>query len=139
MTKKATFARMVSSSWKIVSTSFFEQTNFEQLIISLYILSSFTKWNKIITWQSWSRFSRLFRRCLSAAPTWFWRRYDSDFCSSGTDLDETVPDLSSLDRSMRNWTGDLRWTTSFPLKFFVLISSSDSRHCWFRSKKHFCV
>ncbi len=32
--KKVTFAQMVSSSWKIVSTSFFEQTNFEQLIMS---------------------------------------------------------------------------------------------------------
>ncbi len=32
--KKVTFARMVSSKWKIVSTSFFEQTNFEQLIMT---------------------------------------------------------------------------------------------------------
>jgi hypothetical protein len=32
--KKVTFAQMVSSKWKIVSTSFFEQTNFEQLILS---------------------------------------------------------------------------------------------------------
>ncbi len=28
------FARMVSNKWKIVSTSFFEQTNFEQLIMT---------------------------------------------------------------------------------------------------------
>jgi hypothetical protein len=34
LTKKVTFARMVSSSWKIVSSSFFEQSNFEQLIMS---------------------------------------------------------------------------------------------------------
>ena len=33
--KKVTFARMVSSKWKIVSTNFFEQTNFEQLIMTL--------------------------------------------------------------------------------------------------------
>ncbi len=32
--KKVTFARMVSSKWKIVSTIFFEQTNFEQLIMT---------------------------------------------------------------------------------------------------------
>ena len=34
LTKKVTFARMVSSKWKIVSSRFFEQTNFEQMIMT---------------------------------------------------------------------------------------------------------
>ncbi len=34
--KKVTFAQMVSSKWKIVSSRFFEQTNFEQMIMTCF-------------------------------------------------------------------------------------------------------